>query len=79
MVGQQQVEDWDLLNLFLPPSDFEQEIVWMVSSYVKYMWDAVYVRGAEVQIDQFFGFLTYKFREHQAVSKVKLKNMDGIS
>ena len=53
LVGQQQVEDWDLLNLFLPPSDFEQEIVWMVSSYVQYMWDAVYVRGAEVQIDQF--------------------------
>ena len=79
LVGQQQVEDWDLLNLFLPPSDFELEIVWMVSSYVQYMWDAVYVRGVDVQIDQFFGFLTYKFREHQAVSKFKLKNLDGIS
>ena len=40
LVGQQhQVVDWDLLNLFLPPSDYEQEIVWLVSSYVMYLWD----------------------------------------
>ena len=30
----QQLRDWDLLNLFLPHSDFEQEIVWLVSSCV---------------------------------------------
>ena len=80
LVGQQyQVVDWDVLNLFLPPSDYEQEIVWLVSSYVMHLWDMVYVRGAEVQLEQFFGFLTFKFREHQAVSKVQLKHLDGIS
>ena len=51
----------------------------MVSSYVLYVWETVFVRGAEVRIEQFFGFLTYKYREHQAVSKVRLKHLDGIS
>ena len=75
----QQLEDWDLLNLFLPHSDFEQEIVWLVSSYVLYVWDNVFVRGAEVKLEQFFGFLTYKYRRHQSVSKVQMKHLDGIS
>ena len=76
---QQQVTDWDLLNLFLPPSVYEQEIVWLVSSYVGYVWDTVCARGADLQLDQFFGFLTFKYRKHQAVSKVHLKHLDGIS
>ena len=75
----QQLRDWDLLNLFLPHSDFEQEIVWLVSSYVLYVWDNVFVSGAEVKLEQFFGFLTYKYRRHQSVSKVQMKHLDGIS
>ena len=76
---QQQVGDWDLLNMFIPPSAFEQEIVWLVCSYVLYVWDTVCARGADIQFEQFFGFLSFKYREHQAVSKVQLKHLDGIS
>ena len=80
LLGQRQIiSDWDLLNLFLPSSDYEMENVWLVSSYVLYVWETVFVRGAEVKIEQFFGFLTYKYREHQSISKVKLKYLDGIS
>ena len=79
-MGQKQnIPDWDLLNLFLPSSDYEMENIWLVSSYVLYVWETVFVRGAEVRIEQFFGFLTYKYRENQAVSKVRLKHLDGIS
>ena len=79
-VGQQQdASDWELLNLFLPRSAYDQENVWLVSSYVLFVWENICVRGAEVKLEQFFGFLTYKYREHQAVSSVKLKQMDGIS
>ena len=80
LFGQRQIiSEWDLLNLFLPSSDYEMENIWLVSSYVLYVWETVFVRGAEVKMEQFFGFLTYKYREHQAVAKVKLKYMDGIS
>ena len=64
------VTDWELLNLFLPHSDYEQEMVWLVCSYVMFMWDTVQVRSAGVKLDQFFGYLTYKYRKHQAVYNV---------
>ena len=80
LVGQQQgLVDWDLLNFFFPSSSYEMEIIWLVSSYVMYVWDTVYVRGVEVKLEQFFGFLTYKYREHQSVSNVKLKHLDRIT
>ena len=75
----QNVTDWELLNLFLPRSDYEQEIVWLVSSYVMFLWDTVHVRSADVKLDQFFGYLSYKYRKHQAVSKVQLQHLNGIS
>ena len=75
----QSIPVWDLLSLFLPSSDYEMENVWLVSSYVLYVRVTVFVRGADVKIEQFFGFLTYKYRKHQSVSKVRLKYLDGIS
>ena len=78
LAGQHQnVTDWELL--FLPHSDYEQEMVWLVCSYVMFMWDTVHVRSADVKLDQFFGYLTYKYRKHQAVSNVQLKHLVGIS
>ena len=78
-MGQQQnVTDWSLLNLFFPSSAYDQENVWLISSYVLFVWDNVGGRDAEVKLEQFFGFLTYKYREHQAWSRIQLKQIDGI-
>ena len=76
---QQNLDDWDLLNLFFTSCDYDKEIVWLISSYVLYVWENVFVRGAEVKLEKFFGFLTYKYREHQSSSKPKLKDMHGFS
>ena len=76
---QQNLDDWDLLNLFFISCDYDKEIVWLISSYVLYVWENVFVRGAEVKLEKFFGFLTYKYREHQSSSKPKLKDMHGFS
>ena len=79
-VGQQHnAADWELLNLFLPSSAYDQANVWLVSSYVLFVWEDIFFRGAEVKLEQFFGFLTYKYREHQAWSRTQLKHIDGIS
>jgi hypothetical protein len=75
----QVVSDWDILNLFLPVSEFDKEVVWMISSYVLFIWDNIFVRNADVKLEQFFGFLTYKYKENQNFSSFKLKYMDGIS
>ena len=71
--------DWDILNLFVPGSEFDLEVVWLVSSYVLFVWDNIFVRDAEVKLEQFFGFLTYKYKEHQNIASSRLKHMDGIA
>ena len=75
----QTVSDWDLLNLFLPDSEMDLEAVWLISSYVIFIWENIFMKSAEVKLEQFFGFLTYKYRKHQFLSKHQLKHLNGIS
>ena len=68
------VDDWKILNLLFPKSRVEKELVWLISSYVMYVWDSVYTRGADVGANQFFGFLRFKYKELQSKS-VGLQNL----
>ena len=69
------VDAWDLVNLLFPHSSRDTEIVWLVSSYVLYVWEMVYVKKVEVKLDKFFGFLTFKYKMHQATSPNQLINL----
>ena len=69
------VDDWEIVNLCFASSCNDKEIVWLVSSYVLYVWEMVHVRELEVQRDKFFGFLTFKYKMHQTISQDKLKNL----
>ena len=62
------VEDWDIVNLLFLKSGRDSEIVWLVSSYVSYVWELVHVRKSEVKLDKFFGYLTFKYKMHQMTS-----------
>ena len=66
------VDDWNVLNLLFPKSRLDKELTWLISSYVLYVWDRVYVRGSEVRAEQFFGFLKFKYKELQTRSSVTL-------
>ena len=33
--------NWELLNLFLPRTQFEEEVVWLISTYGNYVWNIV--------------------------------------
>merc|ERR1712240_627316 len=68
------VEDWRILNLLLPKSRLDKELVCLISSYVLYVWDSIYTRGADVKADQFFGFLRFKYKELQSES-IRLENL----
>ena len=48
-----------ILNLFVPDSEFDKKMMWMISRYVLFIWDKIFVRNAEVKLEQFFGFLTF--------------------
>ena len=54
--------NWELLNLFLPRSQFEQEIVWLIGTYVDYVWTKVFFGDSEMKVEEFFGFLKFKYK-----------------
>ena len=62
------VNDWDLVNLLFPNSSHDSEIVWLISSYVQYVWEMVQVKKQEVILEKFFGYLTFKYKMQQATS-----------
>ena len=66
------VEDEEIVNLCFVNSRRETEIVWLVSSYVLYAWETVHIKKLEVKLDKFFGFLTFKYKMHQATSPDQL-------
>merc|ERR1711942_452487 len=72
------MDDWDLVNLLYPKSSNDSEIVWLVSCYVLYVWETVFVRKLEVKRDKFFGYLTFKYKMHQATSQDQLLNLHHI-
>merc|ERR1711947_16888 len=69
------VDDWDLVNLLYLKSSHDAEIVWMISYYVLYVWETVHVKKREVKRDKFFGYLTFKYKMHQATSPGQLLNL----
>ena len=69
------VDDWEVVNLCFENSCNDTEIVWLVSSYVLYVWEMVQVKKLEVKLDKFFGFLTFKYKMHQTISQDQLQNL----
>ena len=72
------VDDWDLLNLHFLNSSRDAEITWLVSSYVLYVWEMVYVKKSEVKLDKFFGYLTFKYKMYEATSPDHMINLHCI-
>ena len=72
------VDDWDLVNLLYKPSSNDSEIVWLISSYVLYVWEVVHDKKLEVKRDKFFGYLTFKYKMHQTNSPGQLLNLHHI-
>ena len=71
-------DDWEIVNLCFVSSRHDTEIVWLVSSYVLYVWEMVHIKKLEVKLDKFFGFLTFKYKMDQAISPDRLKNLHYI-
>ena len=68
------VDDWRILNLLFPKSRLDKELIWLISSYVLYVWESVSTRGADVRANQFFGFLRFKYKELQS-KFIRLENL----
>ena len=60
--GTSQCSNWDLLNLAYPKSNRENEVAWLMSCYVEYTWNHFLVEEKELNLDKFFGFLSFKYK-----------------
>ena len=79
LCGQGMVSNWELLNLFIPRTNWEQEILWLLSNYVSYVWDSIFIRNSEVRLEQMFGFLTFKYKRDQDFAGVRLGQIRGFN
>ena len=78
--GSSHLSNWELINLFLPSTRFEKEIVWVVGSYVAEVWSEMFSRrGNHLKADQSFGFLRFKYKAAQLGSRMPLRAIPGIS
>ena len=60
-----QSSNWELLNLVLPQNLCEENIIWLISNFVLYVWKNFLGGEAVVRVDKFFGFLTFKFKKRR--------------
>ena len=47
------VTDWELLNLLFPHTQYETEVVWLISNYIWFVWENIMVKSANVSYDKF--------------------------
>ena len=46
--------------------DSENEIVWLLSQYVHYTWMHFSSKQTELKLEEFFGFLSWKYKNRSA-------------
>ena len=55
--------NWELLNLNFPNVSNTAEIVWLVGHYAGFTWNYCQKEETELKLEEFFGFLSFKYRE----------------
>ena len=73
------ISDVKLLNLCLPNNRRSNEVIWLLGTYVGEVWRSIFVKGApELNDDQFFGFLKFKFKADQLGARMPLNPIPGL-
>ena len=71
--------NWELLNLLLPRTQFEQEVLWLVTNFVRFVWTRFCSEDSTVPFDKFFGFLTFKYKADKRILGDMLGNINGLN
>ena len=73
------VEDRDLVGFRLPQCVREMEIVWLLGNYFDMTWSNIYTKGkALLRLEEFFGYLRFKYREDQQGARPLLHYIPGL-
>ena len=78
MVGAD-LPNWKWINFFMPKSEYELEAVWLIGNYVTKVWTESYIHNvSELKEEDFFGYLSFKFKEDQRGARLKMKSIPGL-
>ena len=73
------ISNWTIINFLVPRNDFEDEVIWLVGNYIAKVWKDLFARNKSVlKEEEFFGFLTYKFKEDQRGARTKMRDIPGL-
>ena len=72
-LGVDHIDDDVLLKFYWSTSSKDQAISWLVSHYIFIVWDMLYKRRlSSICKREFFGFLTYKYKEALSSNMVSI-------
>ena len=73
-VSHKDVEDVDILSLNFRKTSKDEEITWLITTYVAEIWNLLeYGKVRKVSRDKFFGFLRFKYRADQSGARPQLQ------
>ena len=71
--------DYQLVRFSFPKCNFENEVIWLMGSYVRELWKELYFNEeAIIKTEEFFGYLKFKFRADQLGARQQLRNISDI-
>ena len=73
------IENLDLISLRFRRTCNENEIVWLLSSYLHRVWNMLFREGKQlVEKGRMFGYLRFKYKVDQLGARVHLRNIPGL-
>ena len=74
------LSDWEIITLKFPKTSWENEIIWLIGSYVSETWKLLFLKG-EISLsrERVFGFLKYKYRRDQVGARYKFRTISAFA
>ena len=73
------IPDLKLIQYMFPKTDHDNEVVWLLGSYLEFVWVSIHVKKKPfLQSEQTFGFLKFKYKESNLGARYPLSNIPGF-
>ena len=77
---QQSDLDSNIITFAIPKCQYENEVAWLLSSYVEKVWNDLHVKGLyRLKAQEFFGYLKFKYRADQLGARMKLSSIAALN
>ena len=74
------VPDESLIRFMFSSLRYDKEVVWLLDSYLADIWKLVHIQCViEVQCEELFGFMKFKYKQDQQAAWVHMNNIMNIA